>query len=543
MAVVSCSAYFFKLIRAGTCRPLRPFHACLLALPALLLSGSVHALEFADVSVEAGFKPEFLADIPAGGIAVADFNGNGYPDIFVTGYYQPNRLFFNDGNGQFSDDKTINAQIAGSQCSVVAAADFDNDGWTDLYVGCRNQSNLLLRNLAGQGFDNLMVAAADHAATGSHPPRTDAVAWGDLTGNGFLDLFIGVYPTSSNPDLDNPDNLDRIVLNHGDGNWTNIALNFDGSDRAKLSRTALAVAISDLDGNGRPDIYVVNDKLQGNVLWRNDGPGCDGWCFSDIAPQVGADTAVFGMGIAIGDVNRNGLWDLYFSSIDTQVLLRGISSDPLLFEHDTETVLDHLGVGWATIFADFDNDGWEDAFLAVNSGSFSTSSTVDQLFRNQGDGSFVSVTADTVFDVVRPTEAAAVIDFNMDGRLDMVLGHWNQSPGYRLYQNLSQQTGNWIGFRLEGGGPVNRGAIGTRVVIETRNEAPQMRELRAGESRGSSHQPILHFGLGTHEQAKATIIWPDGLTETIEELPAGQYHFRQYPGQDVVFQDTFLNTH
>ena len=311
---------------------------------------------------------------------MADFNGNGFPDLFVTGYLHDNRIYFNQGDGTFAEDGNINATVAGNRCSVAAAADYNNDGWPDIYVGCRNQSNLLLKNLAGQGFSNEIVPELNHAAKGQNSPRTDAVAWGDLTGNGHLDLFIGIYPNSTNPDLNDPDNIDRIVLNHGDGTWTNIAADFTGDARAKSARTTLAAAISDLTGNGHPDIHVVNDKLQGNVIWRNDGPGCGGWCFSERAAQSGGDRRVFGMGIAVGDVDRDGRWDLYFSSINEQVLLRGQSTAPLFFSEDSASVLNHPAVGWGTLFADFNNDGWEDAFLAVGSGG-SYGSSSDQIFQ------------------------------------------------------------------------------------------------------------------------------------------------------------------
>jgi enediyne biosynthesis protein E4 len=512
-------------------------------LPVLALMSNICCasprISFSDVSSSAGFDPDFLANIPAGGIAVADFNGNGFPDIFVTGYFQPNRLYFNQGDGTFVQNPAINADIAAEQCSVVAAADFDNDGWPDLYVGCRNRSNLLLRNLAGQGFENVMQPALDHAPSGANSPRTDAVAWADLTGNGHLDLFIGVYPSSANPDLGNPDNLDRIVLNHGNGQWSEIAGAFLTADRAHLARTALAVTLTDLNLNGRPDIYVVNDKLQGNTLWRNDGPGCGGWCFSEQATAVGLARPVFGMGIAVGDVDRDGRWDLYFSSIDEQVLMRGTGTAPLAFEEDASSPLNHTAVGWGTIFADFDNDGWEDAFLAVNSGSFSTSSTVDQVFRNDGDGSFTRITRGTGLDTIRPTEAAALIDFDLDGRLDLILGHWNEATGYRLYRNVSETTGQWIGFRLSGGSYVNRDAIGTRIVINDGGNRPQMRQLRSGDSRGSSHHPVVHFGLGDQTQVDVVIHWPDGLVQTISNLASGKYHVLEHPGQTTVFHDRF----
>ncbi len=498
----------------------------------ILAPGIAPGLVFEDISQQAGFQPGHLDGVPAGGIAVADFNGNGWPDIFVTGGQGfPNRLYFNQGDGTFEDDEEINGQLAGENCSVAAAADFNNNGWPDLYVGCRWSDNHLFANLQGQGFSDVTPDELNHSVGCCHTNRTDAVAWGDLTGNGYLDLYIGIFTSSS--DTKNPDNLDRIMLNHGDGTWTNAA---EGLDPALLNGPALAVVITDLTGNGRPDIYVINDKLYGNIFLRNDGPGCEGWCFTDLSEETGLDLKVYGMGIAVGDINRNGLWDLYFSSIDAQHLMRGTSDDPLYFEEDEESPLNHMGVGWGTIFADFNNNGWEDAFLAVGSGPFSDTDDIDQVFRNLENGTFEVVTDGSGLDLNLPTQAAARIDFNRNGRNDLVLHHWNQEPGYRLYENVAEEVGNWIGFELRGHPPINRDAIGTRVVIETPDGGVQRRELRAGESRGVSHDRVLHFGLGEFESAEVTVIWPDGSTHSLDTMAAGQYHKVTYP---VIFRDRF----
>ena len=235
-------------------------HRCCVGLLTLALGAGASAQTFQNLSATVGFQPGFLANIPAGGLAVDDFDRNGYPDIFVTGYLLPNRLFFNQGNGQFTESAAVNATLPGTRCSVTAAADYDNDGWPDLYVGCRDQKNYLFRNTQqGQVFVDVTPAELDHNAPGANSARTDAVAWGDLNNDGLLDIFIGVYPTSDTPDLGNPDNLDRIVLNNGNGSWTQVTSQFAPADIAKLGRTALAAVISDLDGDGRADICVVND--------------------------------------------------------------------------------------------------------------------------------------------------------------------------------------------------------------------------------------------------------------------------------------------
>ncbi|NBB93232.1 MAG: hypothetical protein GVY32_08700 [Gammaproteobacteria bacterium] len=497
------------------------------ALPALclVLAAPASALNFLDISDSAGFTPDHTDQTPAGGISVADFNGNGYPDIFVTGGLgTPNRLYFNQGDNTFQDDPAINAQLAGERCSVTAAADYDNDGWPDLYVGCRWSENHLFRNIGGEGFADVTPEALQHNVPCCSSTRTDAVAWGDLTGNGFLDLYIGIF--TGEPDTV-PGNLDRIMLNNGDGTWTNAA---DALDPDALVKPALAVTMSDLDGDGRPDIYVINDKKAGNQLWRNEGPGCGSWCFSDISEASATDTRAYGMGIAIGDVDRDGLWDMYFSSIEEQHLLRGVSRDPLLFSEDTASPLNYDGIGWGTILADFDNDGFEDAYLAVGPEAFAPTDLIDQVFRNDGDGSFTRVTEGSGLDADIPTQAAALIDFDRNGVLDLVLHHWNQSPGYRLYRNTTFETGHWIGFTLEGGAPgVNRDAVGTLITLKMPDGAAQRRELRAGQSRGSSHDRLLHFGLGEATSASVTVRWPDGCVQRLGSMPQGAYHHLVHP--------------
>ncbi len=495
----------------------------------LLAAAPLAALSFEDSSQQVGFTPSHADQVPGGGIAVADFDRNGYPDIFVTGGTgYGNRLYFNDGDGNFEDDADINAQLFGENCSVTAAADFDNDGWPDLYVGCRWSNNHLFRNLEGQGFKDVTPIELNHHVPCCASTRTDAVAWADLTGNGYLDLYIGIFTGAS--DTGNANNLDRIMLNNGDGSWTNAAEQLDPD---KLIKTGLAVAMSDLNGSGRPDIYVVNDKLMGNHLWRNDGAGCGSWCFTDVSEESDTDISAYGMGIAIGDVNRDGLWDMYFSSIDAQHLLLGEDSDPLAFQEVVDTPLNHDAVGWGTIFADFDNDGWEDAYLAVGPESFAPTELVDQVFHNQGDGSFANVTASSGLGTKIPTQAAARIDLDRDGTLDLVLHHWNRQPGYRVYRNTTESTGNWIGFELTGGGPVNRDGIGARVALQTADGGSQMRELRAGESRGASHDPVLHFGLGEHDSAEVTITWPDGTEQSLGTLTGCRYHHLVHPQSQV----------
>jgi len=507
--------------------------SCLLAaVIGAFAAAPVVALTFDDVSDTSGFSPAMNADVPAGGIAVADYNNDGWPDIFVTGYAQPNRLFYNQGDGTFAENPAVNQQIAGALCGVAAAADFDNDGWTDIYVGCRGDANHLFRNLGGAGFSDATPLALRHDPGDAQAQRTDAVAWGDVDGNGLPDLFIGIYPSSTQPDPADPDNRDRLVLNLGNGQWQDISA---ALPTAASVRTALAATFTDIDGDGDTDLYVVNDKLQGNSLWRNDGPGCGSWCLTDIGPDSGADRPVFGMGIAVGDVDSDGMSDLYFSSIFEQVLLRMTSRDPVMFEEIQDIAgLDYHGVGWSTIFADFDHDGHQDAYLAVSVVPDLPGEFRDRLSRSLGDGTFADATPGSGLDVQLPSQCAALIDYDRDGALDMIIGHVNE--GYRLYRNTGA-SGNSIAFRLAGGAGITRDAMGARVEVTT-PDGVQWREMRLGESRGSSHQALLHFGLGDATEAQVRVEWPNGMSADFGTLSAGQTHSLVFdPG--VLFASSF----
>jgi hypothetical protein len=299
----------------------------------------------------------------------------------------------------------------------------------------------------------------------------------------------------------------------------------------------LASAFADLDQDGRPDLYIVNDKLRGNVLWRNEGPGCGGWCFSDASAAAGIGQAVFGMGIAIGDVDHDGDWDLWYSSIDEQLFMRAQDASPLHYVREPASPLNHVGVGWGTVFVDLDNDGWDDAYLAVGTGGFSTTGEEDQLYRNES-GQFTRITGE-IGQVAQnlPTQGVARIDYDRDGRVDLVMSHWND--GYRLYRNVKVTTNQWLGLSLEGSSPVNRSAVGAIAEVRTPDGLVQRKELRAGESRASSHEPVLHFGLGPHTAAEVTVQWPDGSRQDFGNLGAGSYHALSYIRPDTLHRDGF----
>jgi len=492
-----------------------------------VLSTTSHAQLFADVTSKAGIDAPHLADKPSTGIAIADFDRNGWPDVFVTGYFRDSRLFLNQGNGSFLPFPTPAAvALPKGRCGSVAAADYDNDGWPDLYVACWG-SNYLLRNLQGVGFaDTTAAAGVDNQG------RSEAVAWADINGDGWLDLFVGNHPLSALPDLGDPRNLDQIFLSNGDGSFHSISPLLAPATLAKL---VLGAVFTDIDLDGDPDLYVVNDKHYGNTLWRNDGPGCGGWCLTDVSLVTGTERPAYSMGVTVGDYDRDGDWDLVYSSIHEQVLLRGQQAQGALgfVDQGVAAGISYDAIGWGVLLFDADNDGWEDLFLAT---SQLAAGNTDRLFRNQADSRFADITMLSGLGRTEPTQAAAWLDYDRDGRLDLMLGHYNIA--YSLNRNLAP-GGHWLAIRLEGNGPVNRDAIGSLVRISTPDGGQQMRELRAGESRGSSNEPMVHFGLGAATSVAVAIRWPDGLEQELGYLEVDRYHQVAYPVPGVLFAQGF----
>jgi len=484
---------------------------------------------FVDVTETAGIQAPLAHDKPAGGIGVGDFNRDGWPDLFLTGYFHPNKLYFNDGEGGFEEDPAIAAQIAmpGSQCTGVAVADHDNDGWSDVYLVC-NGDNHLLRNLAGAGFQ------PDTPVLFNHPERSEAAAWADLNQDGTLDLIVAAHPRAYPYDETDPNNYDRILISNGSGDYVDLAPEL-AIDTPLAATLALTAADINLDGN--MDLYFANDRHDGNTLLLNRGPGCGGWCFDDVSVPSGANRAAYSMGIAASDYDRDGDVDLYYSSIDEQILLlnqAGAPADPDFVEGQIDAGVNAPGIGWGTIFFDADNDGLDDLYLAIAGPSGANG---DRLYLQQPGGGFSAQGASSGLHLLRATEAAARIDYDRDGRVDLVLGHSNQD--YRLYRNVHPNPGNWLGVELIGADPINRDAIGARVEVITSDGVRRIGERRAGESRGATHDPTLHFGLGAHLQADIVVRWPDGTMTTLPDRIAGRYHTVEYAQASVLFADGF----
>jgi len=509
-------------------------HRALTAVAGLALAAPATAgIYFEDVTDVAGIDAPHVSKPPTCGQAVGDVDRDGWPDLFVTGFQADNRLYINDGDGTFSGSPhSATLTPAGADCGSAAFADYDNDGWPDLYLACFGD-NYLFRNLQGAGFTDVTTQAAVN-----HPNRSEVVAWGDVNADGWLDLYIGTHPGTGDPEITEPENWDWLLLNNGDGSFSDATAALAGADAEPLTRPVLAAQFSDLDADGDADLYVVNDRLRGNMLWRNDGPGCGGWCFSDVSQATGTDAAVWGMGIAIGDTDRDGDPDMYFSSIGEQIYLenRLAPTGALEFiDRSAELGLDFDATGWATHFMDADNDGWLDAYLAT---AGLTPADADRFYRHDPAGSvFEDISAASGISDTERTIGASQWDYDRDGRVDLVTCNANRA--YRLFRNVSTDTGHWVGIELIGSGPVNRDAVGAVITLRAGAAPEQRREVAAGQARGGNSMLAQHFGTGEATAVDVKVTWPDGTEQTVNGLGVDRYHAIGYAAGGLLMRCGF----
>src|SRR6185436_15299147 len=293
------------------------------------------------------------------------------------------------------------------------------------------------------------------------------------------------------------------------------------------------VVFSDFDNDGWPDIYVANDSVP-NLLFHNKRDGT----FEDVGLISGTSLNLFGqaqagMGVAVGDYDGNGYFDIYVTNFaeDTNTLYQNLGGMSFLdvTAASGASRASRPNLGWGTAFADFDNDGWPDLFVAnghvyPDVDQLSETSRYLQpkeLYRNLGNGRFAEVPAGTGdLATPRPARGAAFGDYDNDGDIDVLAINMNSRPN--LYRNDGGNRNSWIGFRLTGTSG-NRDAIGARIEIEAGGRT-QVAEVRSGGSYLSHNDMRVLFGLGSANRVdRVRVRWPKGNTETLSAIDARQY--------------------
>jgi hypothetical protein len=485
--------------------------------------------EFEDVTAAAGLTTAVAAAECgqfANGAAWGDVEGDGDLDLLLTRLGDPVQLFVNDDAGVFADE------AAGRGVSVTGAngasfADYDNDGDADLMI-VRDGSDVLLRNDGSGRFADVSSAAG----IGDDDRRGISASWGDFDADGYVDIYVTNYMQCTGP-WDTEEQIianvaydaDTLYRNNGDGTFSDVSR---WLRKADTNGAGFAATWFDYNDDNRLDLYLANDFVgvspDHNRLWRNDGPGGNGWTFTDVSQESGTAFWMNTMGIALGDVERDGDLDLVLSNITANKLVR---NDGGVFVEDAAAGIgrplqqaDVESITWGGGFHDLNLDGWEDLYLAA--GNFEGEPTVgvqpNEVFVNAGAGEpFRDVSAATGADDPDDSKGVAFADYDNDGRIDVFVV--NQGGAPKLLRNVTPMDGtHWL--EVDTVGTVsNRDGCGARVIART-GDAVVTRQVSCGStSVASGNQTTVHFGLGSADIVdELEILWPSGIRQRLTDV-------------------------
>ena len=516
------------------------------------------AVIFVDVTESAGIlfehtdgrsgKRLFNEFLGSGG-GFFDYDGDGDVDIYlINGAIQNgnldnmsphNVLYRNDGDGTFTDVTKAAGVGSTSYGTGATVGDYDNDGDLDLYVTNFGEDQLYQNQGDGTFKDVTKEAGVGNQAWGT------SCVFVDIDNKGHLDIYVANY-AKYNPEEDKPCDErgvhvycgphaypavhDTFFLSDGDGTFTDVSKRYRPSDLVPMH--GLGVTFGDYDSDGDMDLYVANDQ-DPNFLLQNDGKGkflevalISGVCYNDMGKEEA------GMGTDFGDYNNDGKLDITVSNYQTETNTLYHNYDSSFFIDNTIpsgiAEITHGYLGWGIKFFDYDNDGYQDIFVA-NGHLMDNISVLEKhvsypqknlLFRNLGDGTFANVLSDTDgLSLKKVSRGAAIGDYDNDGDLDILVTNCNQRAD--LLQNAVGNRNNWIQIQLDGL-KSNRSGFGAKIKVVTGDHV-QYREVHSGGSYLSFHDIRAHFGVGKSERIDVLEVrWPSGQIDKKTGLGVNQ---------------------
>jgi hypothetical protein len=486
-----------------------------------------------------------------GGIAAFDYNNDGKTDLFFSnGAHMPdlkkthpsfhNCLLENRGDGTFLD-VTAKAGLSGSDLEFnfgVAAGDYDNDGYDDLFI-CSAGRNTLYHNNGDGTFSDVTAGSG----LDQKPANLLSVgaAWFDYDNDGLLDLVVSNY-TIWTPAIDKrcvrnttedfycsptvyPAVATRLYHNLGHGRFEDVT---DRSGLGAALSKGMGISVADFNNDGLMDIFLANDTMP-HLLFINQGNGT----FKEEAVARGVaydDTGaiVSGMGSDAKDYDNDGWVDIVYNDLMSQLFglyrnARGQSFDYV----STQTrigVLSRPYSGWSMGFVDYDNDGWKDLFSANGDidDIHSNSRQHDTMFRNLEGKVFLDVSEQMGpdFMALGYHRGSAFVDLNNDGFMDIVVTALGEKP--RILMNNAINHNHWILLDLRGH-KSNRDGIGAKVTLTTSSGRRLYNHATTSVGFMSSSDRRVHFGLGTESSIDSIeIAWPSGIMQRLEHVPADQ---------------------